>query len=509
MVAAMLLVGVLLAVTLFFSAADTSDQFPASGDAPLKVAVVGDGYASGEGADAFFPGTDRPGRNQCRRTSMSWPFLLTEHLDLPAARDGIELVSVACSGARTTNLIPFDDLECRTEWFPDGCPNPQYEHTADGRRDPRYQVDRIPRDSNVVLVGIGAGDAYANDVIALCTEAVEPCLPVVEPWLEALETTVQWRLRRVYAAVKRRVPDARIAAITYPIPLFRDACPSTRLDQDETDLIAQDLFPRLNRQIESAAAAESVEVIDLAAVFRGHRLCRPPGPEAERPEIAVNAFQVQPVRGITWKLSTWFHGSFYPNELGHRLMAQRVSTAVNRLLDTQSSGEGPSRNEPPDDADPAFAAGPPGESLHDAGEECGTRRVETRVVPRPIEPQLTVDDAVPGSTVCFRAFRNTWRSLQAPAGDASVVPLAAHDTDGFPGWHEVVYRAADGWSRVVVVAPAGDSSAHLSLARAWLWPWLITVTDIVFHPVIYGTLLVLAVGGALMWCTRRRPEPEL
>lgn len=507
-VAAMLLAGGLLAFTLFSSAADTSDQFPATGDAPLKIAAVGDGYVSGEGAKAFFPGTDRPGRNQCRRTSTSWPFLIIDELDLPAAHDGVELISVACSGARTTNLIPFDDLECRTEWFPDGCPNTQYEHTADGRRDPRYQVDRIPRDSDVVLVGIGAGDAYVNDVIALCTEAAEPCGTVLEPWLEALDTTVQWRLRRVYAAVKRRAPDARVAAVTYPTPLFRTACPSTRLDQSETDVIVNGLFPRLNQQIELAAAAESVHVIDLSGVLTGHRLCRPRGSDGERPEPAVNAFRVQPVRGITWKLSTWFHGSFYPNELGHRLMAERVATDLNGLV-TATGLEGGRSTSAGDGATvPAFAAGPPGASVYDAGGACGARQVETRFVPRPIEPRLIIDDAMPASTLCFRPFRATWRSLQAPADDVTVVPLTAEDTDGFPGWHEVVYRSEDGWARLVVVAPAGSDAANLTLARAWLWPWLITVAEIASHPLIYSTLLVLAVGGWLVWCTRRRPEPE-
>jgi hypothetical protein len=81
--------------------------------------------------------------------------------------------------------------------------------------------------------------------------------------------------------------------------------------------------------------------------------------------------------------------------------------------------------------------------------------------------------------------------------------------DGFAGWHEVLYRSEATWIRLVVVAPSDGNAASLPLARAWLWPWAVTVAGIVSHPVILVTLIALLIGGALMYCTRRhRPKQD-
>jgi hypothetical protein len=380
-VAAIFFAGILLGITLFFSEADKSVQLPSSGETPFKIAAIGDGYMSGEGATAFFPGTDKPGRNQCRRTATSYPFLVAATLEPPAGHDGVELVSVACSGARTTHVIAFDDLECRDEWFPDGCPNPQYQYIANGMVDPTYQVDAVPSDAELVLVSVGAGDAQLNEVIATCAERAGSCRSSVEPWLDALDVSLQWRLRRVYAAAALRAPRADIVAMTYPIPFYRESCSSTRLDQDETDLMVQDFIPRLNEQIALAAAAEGISVVDLTDALAGHRLCQPDRPDGRRSEVAMEAFQVRPVRAFTWNLSTWFHGSFYPNEYGHELIADALGDELDQLLGRSRASSRPRGS---GEVTPAFAVGPPGESLVETDSECGSRRMESRFIARPI-----------------------------------------------------------------------------------------------------------------------------
>ena len=327
-VVVILFAGLVLGTTPFFSTADKTEQAPATGDTPLIIAAIGDAYMSGEGATAFFPGTDRPGRNQCRRTSASYPFLLAANLAPGDGHDGIALVSAACSGARTTHLIPFEGISCQDDWFPDGCPEPQYEFVSDGRSDPAFQVERIPENADIVLVSVGAADAQLNDVIATYGASQTSCRASVMPWIDAFDATLQWRLRSVYAAVRKVAPNAEVVALTYPIPIFREACGSIRLDQDETDLIIDDFIPRLNEQISLAAAAERIRLVDLSEVFAGHRLCQPDRPGGEQPEIAMNAYQVRPVRGLTWKFSTWFHGSFYPSEFGHEIIAERLVRAL-------------------------------------------------------------------------------------------------------------------------------------------------------------------------------------
>ncbi len=504
-VAAVLFVGVVFGVTLLFSEADKSGQFPTTGESPLRVVAIGGSWTSGEGAAAFFPGSDRPGRNQCRRAGTSYPFLVAALLEPPAGHDGVELISVACSGARTTNVIAFDDLECSDEWFPDGCPQPQYEYAADGRADPGFQIDRLPQDADVVLVSIGAHDAQFGDVIALCAETKDSCRSLVQPWLDGLDVSLGWRLQRVFSAVRARAPNATIVAMTYPIPLFRDACRSTRLDQDETDFIIDTFVPRLNELVTASALATRAEVVDLSDVFGGHRLCQPDRPGGDRPEIAMNAFQVQPVRGVTWKLSNWFHGSFYPNEYGHELIAARVAREVNELL--QNHGANQATPPAPEGIAPAFAAGPAGVSLVASDSACGDHPMETRTMARPIRAEIALSDVDAFSTVCYRPISGHWKSIDVRSAPEVTVPLAAHDTDGYGGWHEIQYETNGSWVRLVVVAPAGSDTASLPLARAWLWPWLQIVGGIVAVPLIFLTLIALTIGGTLMWCTRRqRPE---
>lgn len=145
-VAGVFVVGMVLGITLFVSEADKANPAPSTGDSPLAIVAIGDGYMSGEGAGAFFPGTDRPGQNECRRTSTSYPYLVARLMKPPDPYDGVALVSAACSGAGTANVIPFEDLPCTEDIFPDGCARPQFEYAADGRYAPAFQIDALTAD---------------------------------------------------------------------------------------------------------------------------------------------------------------------------------------------------------------------------------------------------------------------------------------------------------------------------------------------------------------------------
>lgn len=514
---AIVVAGVVLAITLFFSAADKANQAPTMGDTPLVIAAIGDSFMSGEGASAFFPGTDRVGRNQCRRTNKSYPFLVARALTLPEGFDGVALTTAACSGATTTNVIPFTDIRCTDALFPDGCPSPQYEYAADGSFEPTYQIEHVPENANVVLVMVGAGDAQLVDILALCAGAVDSCRPLVIPWLEALGGVLAWRLQAVYESVAAKAHNAHIFAVTYPTLHFRDACGRTKLDQDETEFLTDEFIPALNRNVELAAAAAGIHTIDLTESFAGHRLCQPRRPDGNRPRPAVNAFQIRPVRSITWKLSNWFHGSFHPNEYGHELMADAAVREIDAVL-AGAPDEGTRRRTPTDAVDAAepgpthlaatagFTAAPPGDYAFENSSPCDTQLVQNRTAPRPTASTFRIAAADAGTSVCFRPLDGTWTAAAAE-GDGFDVPLAAHGSDGFGGWHEILYQSGGQWVRITVVAPSGPGTASLPLARAWLWPWMVTFGQIVAHPLIFATLIALIVGGALMWCTRReRPE---
>ncbi len=498
---AIFVAGLVLGITLFFSEADKSNQDPSNGDNPLKIAAVGDGWMSGEGAAAFFPGTDRPGQNQCRRTSTSFPYIAARMLELPGEYDGVAVQSFACSGATTRNVIPFEGLECTDEGFPDGCPAPQFERRADGRRDPAYQVERVSTDTDVVLVMVGAGDVQLQDVIALCTSAHDPCASVAGPWAESFGSVLEWRLTATYAAIAEQAPSAQIFAVTYPDPFYRETCGRTRLAQDEIEFLSGTFISHLNDGITNAASAAGVRVIDLTEALVGHRLCQPDDADGLRPTPAVNSFQIRPVRGITSKLSSWFHGSFHPTEYGHVLMAEKVAENVEGALE----GGGRSRVNPT--IVPASFRTGPDEFPYQSESPCGEVSVSQRTEPRPAGNTFSIADVDAGTTVCYRAVADRWSSVSAVDGDV-VVPLDAAGRNGFGGWHEVLFRSGSEWTRLTVVAPADSGTSHLTLGRAWLWTWLVVVGGIVGHPVIFVTLVALVLTGALMWCTRRKRPPK-
>ena len=507
-VAGVFVVGMVLGITLFVSEADEANPAPSTGDSPLAIVAIGDGYMSGEGAGAFFPGTDRPGQNECRRTSTSYPYLVARLMEPPDPYDGVALVSAACSGAGTANVIPFEDLPCTEDVFPDGCARPQFEYAADGRYAPAFQIDALTADTGVVLISIGANDAQLTDVIAACTEYKESCLAAAEPWAVALGATLRWRIESVFTTVRARAPEARVLTLTYPVPLFRSACGRARLDQAETDFFIDSLIPQINSQIAAAAAGAGTELVDLADVFAGHRLCQPDRPDGESPEIAVNSFQIQPVRGITWTLSSWFHGSFFPNEYGHQLIADRLIDHLEQRPSrpTASSSQTPSFEAPSFSAAPVSTA-PASTDPYESDSECSAVEVDTRTIARPPGSSLPLAAVDAGSTVCFRAIGGSWGTATAPPNGELRIPLAAQNRRGFTAWNEVLYETSGSWKRLVVVATSEPGSVSLPFARAWTWGWVIRVAGIVFHPLIFTTMLVLVIGGWMMWCMRRiRPD---
>ena len=506
-IAAALVIAVMLAATLIWSKVDESDPTPSSGSRPLKVVAVGDAFVSGEGARAFFAGTDAAGSNECRRASTAFPYLLADFLDLPSGHDGVELTSLACSGAATTNVVGFDDIACTDRLFPDGCPQPQYQRAPRGEAEGVFQVDNIPADADLMLVGIGATDAQLTDAVALCMRTTASCRSRIALWVAALDETLAWRLERVYTGIRIAAPNAQIAAITYPNLLFADVCGSTRLDQDETDFFIASFLPHLNDTIRRAAAAARVDLIDTTDALAGHRLCQPAGADGTRPEIGAAAVQMKPHRGITWKLSSWFHGSFQADEFGHQLIAARVAREINVLF-----GDHNARPKPPgelaDPPDTGFATGPPNTVRYENDSPCGTRLVEHRTTARPLPARLTLTDADPQSTVCYRPLDGRWLSIPADGGAPVEVPLQAHDRDGLGGWHEILFRSDGTWNRLVIVAPAGPDTATVHFALEWAWPWATALTGVLIHPVILATLLAFAAWRWIVWCRRTDSRPD-
>jgi hypothetical protein len=142
-----------------------------------RVVALGDSYISGEGARAFFAGTDDR-RNKCRRAPTAYPYVVAQRL-------GWRLTFVACSGARTEDILT----------------KPQYANFPENvyGAKPQAQVLKDTKDANVVLLSIGGNDAAFGEIGQGCARPDRPdCRNSAERWVRALD-------RKVYPALLKNL----------------------------------------------------------------------------------------------------------------------------------------------------------------------------------------------------------------------------------------------------------------------------------------------------------------
>lgn len=181
-----------------------------------KIAILGDSYSAGEGADLYDRGTDT-NDNGCHRSSKT--YLATAY-----PRDFSVL---ACSGAVAEHLIAPGD----------------YGETSQLQKLAELQGgDDAPKPARAVVMTMGGNDAEFGPLASSCILTAEDCSKAVyrslynplsrtsratfdEEGLFGLESTLAARYRDVHAtlnspkAVKRRKGVAPILILAYPIPV--------------------------------------------------------------------------------------------------------------------------------------------------------------------------------------------------------------------------------------------------------------------------------------------------
>ncbi|OLF07289.1 GmrSD restriction endonuclease domain-containing protein [Actinophytocola xanthii] len=221
---------------------------PLSGKPAEQLVVMGDSYASGEGAESYFPETDDSGtggaaaRNGCHRSRNAWSrqaVLPGSNQPVGARADafdpGMDYHLLACSGAETENLLP------------DGVVNAEGQG-GHGQHRELSQLDRgfVDDRTTTVVVQIGGNDAHFGDVMTMCTVGTptplqncgESSAPtdwypgppqVTAPLKTALPKLIDEKVKPSVEAVLRQVhlkaSQARIVVVGYPrlFPLERDA----------------------------------------------------------------------------------------------------------------------------------------------------------------------------------------------------------------------------------------------------------------------------------------------
>ena len=340
---------------------------------------------SGEGARAYYAGTDEANGDQCRRAPSAYAArLVFEQHRLQ------HLVFLACSGARTYHVIAKADAGDQAVSQPG---------------EPGTQVDQLvtllkthpATASDLVLVGIGGNDAGFGTIGQTCL-APGDCSSQRALFEQNLGA-VRRALAVTYASIRRAVPGVPVLAIPYPQPFAdRQRCDGVALTKNERDFI-REFVDKLDDTIRVAAGQAGLlyvpEMKDSLAAH-GRQLCA-----AAKNSAGINFIDLRSVNGLAterFNPTRWLHNSLHPNELGHQAMAETLG----RWLDGHAAALAAARK-----------AGPPGAANSTAGADAVTDP----------EPPCSMTDT--GGPSCQQIVR-TWQ-IQQLRGVAwvGVVVLAA------------------------------------------------------------------------------------
>jgi hypothetical protein len=192
--------------------------------------ALGDSYSSGTGT------RDYSLNSGCQRGPYAYPALIK------ADRPGTNLTFVACSGAKTGDVLA-------------------------------NQVQSVTSTTNIVTITIGGNDAGFSSVITACAYPLVSCNTDITNAQNYIRNTLPGRLDSVYSAIESRAPNATVVVLGYP-RLFMgvDCNAGTFFSSDEmTKLNATaDLLRDVTR---TRATAWGFTFKDAIPPFTGHAVC--------------------------------------------------------------------------------------------------------------------------------------------------------------------------------------------------------------------------------------------
>jgi lysophospholipase L1-like esterase len=200
---------------------------------------MGSSYAAGLGIAPYQEGA--PAR--CARSTRNYANQL-------AAKRGLTLVDVGCSGARTSAILqPWGELPA--------------------------QIDAVTADTALVTVTIGGNDIGLVGGLygASCRQRAEAnCAPATTP-TEADYAALKAAMTDMVATIRAKAPKARIVLVEYPAILPpRGSCAATPLSDADADA-ARVKAARLLAITREAATAGGAAVITTSEFSRGHDAC--------------------------------------------------------------------------------------------------------------------------------------------------------------------------------------------------------------------------------------------
>lgn len=311
---------------------------------PVGYIALGDSFTSGEGeeSDVYYKEFKFTGSKKCHVSVRSYPYLVAKEW-------GIETQNVACSGARTFDIVNSVDYDGQSAYVK-GLSDAQKAQVREFSLG-YFQAGILPQlnfvseyQPSIVSIGIGGNDAGLMGKLAACLN-IDTCEWAKEPdkrFMTAREVSAVYpKIREVIANVKQVSPSTKIVVIGYPKIISTSteaACGLIigSLLNNEERLFIDESIKLLNDVAKSAAYAERVGYIDVAEALNGNRLCE----SSNTP--AMNGVRIgDDIAPVSFLKNFRIIGSesFHPTYRGHELIAQRIMQFAPAINLTDSCGE--------------------------------------------------------------------------------------------------------------------------------------------------------------------------
>lgn len=221
---------------------------------PGPVVLLGDSFASGEGAGGY-RSVNGVAASLCHRSRYAVASSLT---------DTDKLLNLACSRAHTGNLEDQQEVD------------PAAGSTVPSQLD---QLDQLDREPSLVLVSLGGNDVGFARILRACLLEKEPCSSDTElrTATAARISSLEETLTGVYQRLGQRL-QAPVLVLPYPQLFDEPQTDCGRLSTAE-QAYARELVTELDGAIERAAAAANQPNVRYAdsvqEALAGHGACSP------------------------------------------------------------------------------------------------------------------------------------------------------------------------------------------------------------------------------------------
>lgn len=221
-------VGLVLAglVALFVTAA------PSASASSTNYVALGDSYSSGVGAGSYIGSS-----GSCERSTKAYPALWA------AAHSPTSYVSVACSGAKTTDVVD-------------------------------NQVGALRSSTTLVSITIGGNDLGFAGIMEDCViYGTDTCVSEIDAAENTARTRLPGWLDNAYSAIRGHAPNARVVVLSYPRFYDTSVWWCIGLSNTSRNKINEGADV-LDGVIQSAAARHGFAFADVRSRFAsGHEIC--------------------------------------------------------------------------------------------------------------------------------------------------------------------------------------------------------------------------------------------